>query len=178
MKKKPLTSESILENIEEVLEIVPDELDQELLKQSSVYGRFAILKAVAMKRKRIAHEKVKTIRSELVLKKKKMNDSSTQQLVEAYYRTRPRYKEAKRKLNQAEYIVDMLHGILDALDQKNFSLKDLVKLYFGEYFSGPTTANDILKKYKKRRNKLVNEMVRTKLTATTKKRRTKSKRTR
>lgn len=47
------------------------------------------------------------------------------------------YKEAQRNLIKAKFRLDMREAAVKAIDDKKFSLQDLVKLHFGDYFADP-----------------------------------------
>jgi len=110
----------------------PDALDEEWLKQPMVMLKYSLYSSHCQKLVSKAHEKVKTIRSELLLEV-----SGTQQEREAKYRTDPKYLKAKKQQTIAEYNRDMALNAVSAVHQKRGTLEHEVKLWLGQYFAGP-----------------------------------------
>ena len=130
------------------LELDPMQLDVEWIDQSKLYMQYAEACGHAVKMEQKAHERVKTVRSELILEANKGGEKLvgvkvTLSTIEAWYRTHPTYKEAKKEWHEAEYNASLFKSALTALTNKRSALENLVRLWLGEYFSGPKTPRDI-----------------------------------
>jgi hypothetical protein len=120
------------------------------LKQPQLYRKYAELKADAKLKLNKAHENVKVVRSELVLKAKRGGEEllgckATDPVTEAYYRTHEKYKKAKEEMIQAEYEYNILEGAVWSFQQRKEALENEVKLWAGSYFAGPTEPRDTKK---------------------------------
>lgn len=111
-----------------------------------------------------AHEEVKKIRSQLILKANEGKTididgkevKNTMQTVEAFYRCHPDHQEAKENLQEAkEKLSEMyleknkLQSALSALHTKKKSLENLINLHQQQYFSSPAGPKDINREWKK-----------------------------
>lgn len=114
-------------------------LDGECLRQSKLYMKYVKLTAQAKKAQAYAEERVKTIRSQLTKDFKKSNASATGPMIEAHYRTHPKYKKAKVRLIEAQFNYELLYGSIFAFQQRKSNLEDLILLWSQEYFSTPRT---------------------------------------
>lgn len=137
-------------NYEQDIKIDENSLDVEWLEHSKIAIKYAQLSAEKRKQAKHAEEKTKTIRSELIneanadpdntIGKSKPNAGD----LEAYYRTHPRYKEAKEEEIEAQHEADMAE-----LAQKEISygrrkaLENLVTLHGQMYFAGPSAPRDL-----------------------------------
>lgn len=117
-------------------------LHKEWLRQSSLMMQYGKEAALAKKKMQNAHERVKVIRSSLVKSIKKLKPNLTGPQIEAYYRTHPRHKKAKKKHIDAEYNYNMILAAVDALRHKKAGLEDLVRLHGQQYFSDPNVPKD------------------------------------
>jgi len=130
------------------LKIDPNALDVEWLGQPGLYGKWAKIARMADEEARKAEEAVKTIRSQLLLEVsadpsickdaegrpvEKLTDATR----EAWYRTQAEYREAKRRMHEAQANNSMLQNALRALSQRKDALEYLVQLESRGYFSGP-----------------------------------------
>lgn len=124
------------------LAIDADALDVEFVQFPMTYGKYTELSAQADKASREADERLKTIRSELI---KAINENPeeytegkvTAAVLEALYRTQPKYVKAKEEAIQAEFEAQMLRNAMFAMNAKKQGLENLVKLLSMEYFTGP-----------------------------------------
>ena len=152
-------------------EINQNNLDKELRKQHTLFVKYSKLYALSKKVHNKKWERVKTIRSRIILdiKKKKVDKGEkapTQQEIEATYRTNKRYKSAKNDMIDAEYDMDTLDGVVMSLHQRKSDLKDLVKLWLGEYWAdhaGETLDADTREQFQKKKQKTVRKKVKEKL---------------
>jgi len=137
-------------NYEEDIKIDETALDVEWLEHSKIAIKYAQLAADKRKQAKHSEEKTKTVRSELIneanadpdntVGKSKTNAAD----IEAYYRTHPRYKEAKEEEIEAQHEADMAE-----LAQKEISygrrkaLENLAALHAQMYFAGPSAPRDL-----------------------------------
>ena len=137
-------------NYEEDLRIDPDNLDVEWLEQPSVFMKYSELSAQAEKEARKAEEKVKIIRSELVLliysdPEKYLGEDvkPTAQLIEAAYRKDRDHRAAKKAFVLAQHRADVLRQAVSAFHQRRVALENLVRLQAQGYFAGPSEPRDL-----------------------------------
>lgn len=123
------------------LEINPHKLDQEWLRQPQQFQKYAELAADADKEAKRAEERLKVIRSELILEAANGNipelGKATAQTIEAWYRTHPKHKKAKEALHEAEHTRDVLQGAVQAFRMRGNSLENLVKMHLSNYYTNP-----------------------------------------
>jgi len=125
-------------NYEEDLKIDAEALDIEWLDQASKMMKYAELSARAEADAKRADEFVKTLRSELIKEAHEELDKPTAMLVEAHYRTKKEYKNAKRQLIEATHEAEVLRQAVFAISARRAALENLVKLHGQNYFAGPT----------------------------------------
>jgi hypothetical protein len=126
------------------MDIDLDNLHEEWEGQAKLTMDYVKIAARANRRFRRAEERVKTIRSMLSKKCKKSNPKATDKIVEAYYRTHPKYMEAKKDEINAEYEASMAAGALNAINfQRRAGLENEVKLLQMGYFAGPNEPKEI-----------------------------------
>lgn len=109
-------------------------LDEEAARQSNTFMKYSSLAAQANKEYSETWERVKTLRSELILEYREDNPKAKNDEVEAYYRTHKDYIAAKKEMIQAEFVKNILDGAVMAMHQKKASLEFLVKLHGQNYF--------------------------------------------
>jgi len=118
-----------------------DALDEEWKQQPNLYMKYVEEAKRLQKEARLAEELVKTIRSELILEANRDGipgvDKITDTKVEAFYRTHPKYQEAKAAWIQAQYESDVADGKVWAAQQRKSALENLALLWGQEYFSSP-----------------------------------------
>lgn len=133
-------------------------LDVEWLEQAQLAMRYIKNAVQARQQERLAAEKVKTVRSELINEANEDPEGCTgkskpnAQDIEAYHRNDPRYKEAKEEWIKAAYEADF-----GELAQKEVSwsrrqaLENLVTLHGQQYFAGPKVPRDLSGEVQKRK---------------------------
>lgn len=124
-------------NFAEDMEIDKLNLDEECLRQASLYMQYSELAAQAKHDYETAWEREKVLRSRLILEAKDEGGAKNQQQAEAYFRAHPDHKDAKREKLEAERIYNLLNGAVFAIQQRKTMLEMLVRLWSGEYFSTP-----------------------------------------
>jgi len=135
--------------------INPDELDIEWLKQATLYAKYSKLAPDANDRVRRLEQKVKVIRSQLILEASEKGEEilgkgvkPTGQPIEAYYRTHEKHIEAKKELFEAMTEAEMINNALFALQQKKTALENLTRLVLSGYFSTPTVPRELGERWK------------------------------
>ena len=135
-------------------------LDIEWLNQPELERKYIQQATQLQKEAKIAHEYLKTIRSELIVKanknpvdccgKPKPNAAD----IEAYYRTHKKYKNARIEQIEAE---DAAQVATDLKDMIHFTrakaLEELVNLHGQGYFAGPKTPRNINRELEKKEDK-------------------------
>lgn len=130
-------------DIDRDLEIDPDALDVECLRQPTLFSRYAREEARAKKRHAEAWENVKVVRSELVLEAAGMKELKNASQQEAFYRDHPRHQEAKRQLAQAEFEMNMASAAVSSMYQRKYMLEKLVALGLADYFARPAVPRNL-----------------------------------
>jgi hypothetical protein len=128
---------------EKDLHIDPNYLDAEFLNHSSVFMRYGKESAGANKALKLAEEKVKTIRSQVIKALKESGDKFTETTLEAAYRLDPDYLVAKQEYIEASYDADLLINAVYAFQARKVALENLVRLHGQQYFSTPNEPRDL-----------------------------------
>jgi len=125
------------------LRIDPDALDVEWLNQAELFAKYSRMAAEAKKRAKKKAERVKVVRSELMIEAKKLGEVKTDKQAEAYYRTHPDHQDAKEELFEAELEADILDGAVFAFHQRKVALENLAKLVVANYFASPEAPRNL-----------------------------------
>ena len=126
------------------LRIDIDQLDVEWLRQPRLYMKYAEMAEQADLEVKKAKEKMeleyaKSFRKILDEFDKKPSDSMIDALILSDY---PEYGEAKSAYAEAIYRANVLAAVVKAMDQRKSAIEGLVKLWAGQYFSGPREPRD------------------------------------
>lgn len=142
--------EFIFDNIDNDLEISPNDLDKEWLGQPQAYMKYAAASAHFRKLSDFAKEKVKTVEATLKADASEDPDSclgtgvkATVDRVAAYATSHPEFIKAKKEAIEAEYRANMALNAVFAFQQRKDALENLVRLHSMEYFSSPDAKRDI-----------------------------------
>ena len=126
------------------LEIDFSQLDVEWGKQNSILDKYLKASAYCEKLVRKAEEKIKFMRSTLVLAVSKDPESclgkgqkAVGATIEAYYRTDKGYLEAKEEWIEAQYICDLVNGQKSKAYNRKSILEEATKLSLAGWFSAP-----------------------------------------
>jgi hypothetical protein len=135
---------------EEDMYIDESALDIELLDQPSLMAKYSRLLAEAKRDRDIAKEALDLKKAEINLdvRDHPQNyslEKVTVDSVEACILQQDDYKEALKELNDANYEVNVLQGVVSAIDHRKSALENLVRLYGQNYFAGPAIPHDISK---------------------------------
>jgi hypothetical protein len=123
-------------------------LDVELLEQPSLLAKYSQLLAEAKRDRDIAREAVDLKKAELNLDIRDNPEAYklqkvTMDVVDACILMEDSYKEAVKEFNEANYEVNVLQGVVNAIDHRKSALENLVKLYGQNYFAGPAVPHDL-----------------------------------
>jgi len=143
---------------ERELTIDTEALDVEWLEQPKLFMKYSRKKAKALLRAKRTHEKLKTIRSELIMQahsggKKLIGCTPTGPTVDAWVRAHPDYIEAKEEQITAEFEADILDAAVFAFHQRKAALENLVILHGQQYFAGPRVPRNLTEEYAQAREK-------------------------
>lgn len=126
------------------LEIDFSQLDVEWGKQNCILDKYLKASAYCEKLVRKAEEKIKFMRSTLVLAISKdpetclgKGQKATGATIEAYYRTDKEYLEAKEEWIEAQYICDLVNGQKSKAYNRKSILEEATKLSLAGWFSAP-----------------------------------------
>jgi hypothetical protein len=133
-------------------------LDVEWFEQSSLAMRYGTHYAFCKRKLIEAEEKVKFVRSQLTQRANKFpmkcckKDKPTGPDIEAYYRTHEDHIAAKDAWIAAQYECDIAEIAKNEISfTRKSALENLVKLYLGGYFAGPSVPRNIIKEMKSRK---------------------------
>lgn len=171
------TEENTIDDIQEQFGLDPDELeidfaqlDVEWGRQQALLDKYLKACAYCSKVTKKAHERLKFIRSELVLDVTKDPEGclgpkmkATNPNVEAYYRTDKGYLAAKDAWIEAEYIQDLVDGQKSKAYNRKVVLQEAAKLSMLGWFSSPLkprSLEELVSKIKASVDKQANTVVR------------------
>ena len=132
-------------------------LDVELLEQASKMVKYSYKLAEAKRDKDIAKEKMDFMRAQ---KDKAIRDAPekfglakiTENAVNNAILMEDQYKETVEDYNDANFEVNVLQGVVSALDHRKSMLEKLVQLHGQQYFAGPATPHDLSELREQRTN--------------------------
>ena len=155
------------------LEIDLVRLDFEFATHAQTFMKYAKEAASANKRAKLADERVKTMRSQLI---KEANENPevmgkgikpTAPNVEAYYRDHSDYKEVKKASIEAEYYSDLMTNVIFAFQARKSALENEVRLRGQEYNGEPQEPRDIgpeaIEQWKVDKSKSVQDRIKDKM---------------
>jgi len=133
---------------EKDLGIDPFALDEEWLRQPGLFMRYCEATAEAGKVRDKAKEKVGVVRAELDREIRKDPakyglEKMTETMVAGAILLQARYTEVADALIEADFKFNILQSAVRAFDHKRSALENEVKLWLGNYFSGPKEPRDI-----------------------------------
>lgn len=142
-------------NYEKDMYIDENALDIEFLEQPSLMTRYSQLLADARRDRDLAKEALELAKAEINLDirdnpEKYGLEKVTDKAVEACILMEDSYKEAQKEFNDANYEVNLLFGVVSAIDHRKSALENLVKLHGQNYFAGPQVPHDIHELRKKK----------------------------
>jgi hypothetical protein len=133
----------------EAIAIDPDRLEEECAVHPSLYWRYAKESAQAKREASRLREKLKAVRSDLILRIRKCPadfglDKPTEAMVEAAYRTHTEYQVVEEEVIQAEYAENLLQSAVFAFSQRKDMLSEEVRLYVSNWFAGPESPRKLI----------------------------------
>ena len=134
-----------------------DALEVEWLKQPTLHKKYSRKLVEANDRLRKAEQRMKVIRSDLILEANENPDKylgkgikPTAPLVEAYYRTHEDHIEAKNEYFEALKEVEGFQHAVNVVNTKKSALENLSRLCLADYFSKPREPHNIGKEFRER----------------------------
>lgn len=141
------TEQDILERFDldpQELEVDFQQLDVEWGRQNHLLDKYLKASAYCEKLAQKAHERVKQIRSELILEVMKDPEGclgpkmkATTASIEAYYRISEDYLEAKEEMAEMEYLRNLIDGQKSKAYGRRKTLEEAGKLSLMGWFSSP-----------------------------------------
>jgi hypothetical protein len=130
------------------MHINEDMLDVELVEQPSLMEKYSYKLAEAKLARDIAKEELELKKAEINLDIRDNPDDYklekvTDKAVEACILMEDEYKEAIKALNEANFEVNVLQGVVNAIEHRKAALEKLVTLHGQNYFAGPIVPHDI-----------------------------------
>jgi hypothetical protein len=132
------------------LEIDRNALDLEWIEQPRLFMKYAEESAKADNRVMEFAERLKVLRSELILEANEQGEDvlgegvkATAVNCEAYYRNHKKYRQAKQEWIEASGEAGLLKAAVFAMGQRKTALENLARLHGQEYFAGPRTPRDL-----------------------------------
>ncbi|MBN2570509.1 MAG: hypothetical protein JXA68_00155 [Ignavibacteriales bacterium] len=144
-------------NYEQDMYIDEDFLDMEFLDQPSLMVKYSTMLADAKRERDLAKEALDLKKAEIDRDVRNNPDNYdlakiTETAILNVILSDDTYKEANKIYNDANYEVNVLQGVVSAIEHRKSALENLVKLYGQNYFAGPSIPHD-LKELRKERNK-------------------------
>lgn len=136
------------------LEINPDALDVEWVKQAALFGRYCEKQADVRDKADRLKEKIEVLNAGLGLKIR-ANPASfglekiTEASVQAVILLDKEYQELIEQQAKARYELELMQSAVRSLDQKKSALENLVRLQGQNYFAGPSVPREIGKEWVK-----------------------------
>lgn len=135
-------------NYEDDMYIDENMLDVELLEQPTLMVKYSRMLAEARQERDLAKEALDLKRAEIDLdirddpEKYKLS-KVTESAISNCILMEEDYQEAQKAYNEANYEVNVLQGVVSALDHRKSALENLVRLNGQEYFAGPSVPHNI-----------------------------------
>lgn len=130
------------------IEIDKNRLDREWLNQPKLYLEYSDKLAIARRKLDEAESELKVVECDLYRAVRKnpskfgLDDKPTESSITKTIPSQKEYKEAVEFVNSRKYKVNLLQGVVIALDHRKRALQNLVMLLGQQYFSPPTALNE------------------------------------
>lgn len=137
-------------NYEKDIAIEPDALDVCWLEQPNLMRKYTRHSALMQKRVDEAKEKLELVKAELD-KEIRSNPSEydlekvTENVILATILVQEKYQTATTEFIEAKFELNVAKGAVDAVEHRKAALENLVRLYTGNYFAGPSVPRNITK---------------------------------
>ncbi len=138
----------------QAIEINPEALDVEWVKQAALFGHYCEMQAVARDKVDRLKEKMEVLDAGLGLKIRS-NPASfglekiTEASVQAVILLSKEHQDLAEQQAQARYDLEIMQSAVRSLDQKKSALENLVRLQGQNYFAGPSVPRNIGKEWVK-----------------------------
>lgn len=149
----------------EELEIDFSQLDVEWGRQDFLLNKYIKAAAWAEKMVRKTEERVKFVRSTLIMQVSKdpegclgKGQKATGPTIEAYYRTDKEYNEAKSEMSEAMYIRDLVVGEKSRCYGRKSILEEATKLSLAGWFAAPMVPRELTELVKKIEEQKIKEV--------------------
>lgn len=142
-------------NYEADMRIDEDALELELLEQPSLVAKYSRLLAEAKRDRDLLRENLDLVKAEINLDirdnpTKYKLEKLTVDSVNACILMEDDFKKAQKDLNDSSFEVNVLTGVISAIDHRKSALENLVKLFGMDYFAGPAVPHNISELRKER----------------------------
>lgn len=123
-------------------------LDLELIDQPELMVKYSTLLAEAKQERDLVKEELDLKRAELDLdirddpEKYSLGKVTENAITNTIIQIED-YQEIQKKFHQANFEVNVLQGVVNAIDARKSALENLVKLHGQEYFAGPAVPHDL-----------------------------------
>jgi len=139
-----MSTESYIED----MSIQPDELDMEWLDQPKLMVKYSAKLAEAKERRDLMKEEIDLIRAELDRDIREDPEKFgmvklTETAVSNCILTMDDYKDAQEQLRRSNYDVNVLQGVVQAIEQRKSALENMVRLLNQNYFAGPSVPRNL-----------------------------------
>lgn len=144
-----------MSNYEKDVTIDPDALDVEWLGQPGLIFKYSKKSAEAQQELSNAKEALELCKA-LLDKKIRTNpekygiEKITETVVANTIISQDDFKEVNQVYQEVQFEVNILRGVMDALNNKKSALENLVKLHGQNYFAGPSVPRDLTKEWEQR----------------------------
>jgi mRNA-degrading endonuclease YafQ of YafQ-DinJ toxin-antitoxin module len=150
-------------HFEDDMHIDPDQLDIAALEQTNLAVQYSRAAAHYDRVAKKAHERVKTLRSQLVRdvtedpeKLLGKGIKATASTIEAYYRGDSEYQQAKQDMITAEYNRDLAKSAADHIAfQRKKMIEVLAQLLQQEYFAAPSVPRNLSTEWRDRKKQRI-----------------------
>jgi hypothetical protein len=141
-----------MSNYEKDVTIDPDALDVEWLGQPGLIFKYSKKSAEAQIILSNAKESLELCKATLDRKirtnpEKFGIEKITETVVANTIIAQSDYAEANKEYQEAQFEVNIIRGVMDALNNKKSALENLVKLHGQNYFAGPSIPRDLSKEW-------------------------------
>jgi len=140
---------------EQDVSIDEEALDIEWLEHPDLTIKYCQMEARA--RQQLDHAKENMVVVEAELYQKICNNpeaydlpKTTESAISGAMKMTDKYKQAKEKVNEAQYELNMAQAAVKAIYAKKDALENLVRLFGQQYFAGPSAPRNISKEFEKK----------------------------
>lgn len=146
-------------NYQDEMHIDENMLDMEILDQPELMVKYSTLLAEAKQERDLAKEALDLLKAEIDRDIRNDPDKYelpkiTEPVVSGAILMQDEYQEALKILHDANFEVNVLQGVVYAVDARKSALENLVKLHGQEYFAGPAVPHDLSELRKEKQENL------------------------